>query len=108
MIDITFSAPALSLALLIDRVVGDPPWLWSRVPHPVAVIGGIVGVLDKRLNDLELPASTRRRRGIFVLLLMGGLGGASGVVLAGLIRALPISFVVEALVVATLLAHKSL
>ena len=108
MIDITFSAPALSLALLLDRVVGDPPWLWSRVPHPVAVIGGVIGVLEKRLNDLELPASARRRRGIFVLLLITGLGGGSGVVLAGLIRMLPISFALEALVVAILLAHKSL
>ncbi|HET7413441.1 MAG TPA: adenosylcobinamide-phosphate synthase, partial [Pararhizobium sp.] len=26
----------LLLALLLDRVLGDPDWLWRRVPHPVA------------------------------------------------------------------------
>lgn len=29
----------LILALLLDRIIGDPAWLWQRLPHPVVVFG---------------------------------------------------------------------
>ena len=30
---------ALLLALALDALIGDPAWLYRRVPHPVALIG---------------------------------------------------------------------
>ena len=33
----------LVLALLLDRIIGDPQWLWMRVPHPVAIFGKAIG-----------------------------------------------------------------
>ena len=27
----------LLLALVIDRLIGDPPWLWRHLPHPVVI-----------------------------------------------------------------------
>lgn len=40
----------LALALLIDAIVGDPRWLYRRIPHPVVLIGKPIAFLDRRLN----------------------------------------------------------
>jgi adenosylcobinamide-phosphate synthase len=47
-----FYAPSLIvlLALLIDAVMGDPRWLYNRIPHPVVGIGKVVSMLDAALN----------------------------------------------------------
>ncbi len=29
----------LVAALVLDRIVGDPDWLWRRLPHPVVLFG---------------------------------------------------------------------
>ncbi|WP_088103365.1 adenosylcobinamide-phosphate synthase CbiB [Halalkalibacter urbisdiaboli] len=41
-----FHLIALTLAVVIDRIIGDPKWL----PHPVIGMGKLIGVLDKLLN----------------------------------------------------------
>ena len=53
--DLILSGPEpyfiLVLAFLLDAVVGDPNWIYRRVPHPVAVIGEVIGRLEQALND---------------------------------------------------------
>ncbi|MEQ8372886.1 MAG: cobalamin biosynthesis protein, partial [Roseibium aggregatum] len=29
----------LLAALLLDALIGDPDWMWQRLPHPVVWIG---------------------------------------------------------------------
>lgn len=53
------------LAAILDAVVGDPPSLWRRVPHPVVWIGGLIAVTERTLNRGE----PLRRRGAGVLAL---------------------------------------
>lgn len=36
-------------ALLIDAAIGDPAWLYRRVPHPVVVIGKLVELAERVL-----------------------------------------------------------
>ena len=36
-------------ALLIDAATGDPPWLYRRVPHPVAALGKLVEIVERAL-----------------------------------------------------------
>lgn len=36
-------------ALLIDAVTGDPPWIYRRAPHPVAVLGKLVELAERVL-----------------------------------------------------------
>ncbi len=52
----------LLLALLLDRIVGDPPALWRHVPHPVVLFGKAIAFADTRLNRRALPPAQRRRR----------------------------------------------
>jgi adenosylcobinamide-phosphate synthase len=57
-------APAvLFAALLLDRLIGDPDWLWRRFSHPVVIFGHAIGWADKRFNRPDDSAEIRRRNG---------------------------------------------
>ncbi|MFA7414925.1 MAG: adenosylcobinamide-phosphate synthase CbiB [Rhizobium sp.] len=99
----------LLLALILDRLVGDPPWLWSRLPHPVTIFGAAIAYLDRRLNDEGLADSVRRRNGIVAISALLVLSALAGVLLHGLFAALGVSgFFLEVVLVAVFLAQKSL
>ena len=84
------SLPALSAGLLIDRVLGDPHWLWKRVPHPVALAGRAIDWLDARLNDPQLSFARRRRRGTLALVGLVLVGGVLGYALHAAFRVVPL------------------
>ncbi|UWM77915.1 adenosylcobinamide-phosphate synthase CbiB [Rhizobium sp. WSM4643] len=99
----------LLLALLLDRIVGDPQWLWSRMPHPVVVFGAAISYADRQLNPASLTSSQRRMNGIAAILALLLLTVAAGFVfnrffaLFGLVGVL-----LETGLVAIFLAQKSL
>lgn len=100
---------ALFGALIVDRIFGDPPALWARLPHPVVLFGHAITFFDHRLNRDTLAPATRRRNGVAAIVLLLALSVAVGLVLSGLFRALGVAgFVLELLVVAVFLAQKSL
>ncbi|MEW2912549.1 adenosylcobinamide-phosphate synthase CbiB [Leisingera sp. JC11] len=92
------TAGMLAVALLLDAVLGEPKWLWSRLTHPAVLMGKLVGFLDRKLNT----GSSRRINGVLA---------ASALVLAGFfagkLLALP-GTLVEILVAAILIAQRSL
>ncbi|MGH6924157.1 MAG: adenosylcobinamide-phosphate synthase CbiB [Propylenella sp.] len=98
----------LSAALVIDRVAGDPPWLWTRVQHPIVLIGRSVDALDALLNDQRSPPSARRLRGVAMTALLVIAGGAVGWAFHAFLAAIPFGLAVEAVIVSILLAQKSL
>jgi adenosylcobinamide-phosphate synthase len=98
----------LAAALLIDRIVGDPSFLWARVPHPVALVGRWIDVLDTRLNDPSIPHSRRRMRGVAVTAGLAAAAGAAGLALHRMLHVVPLGMAVETVLVAILLAQKSL
>ncbi|MUZ74160.1 cobalamin biosynthesis protein [Agrobacterium vitis] len=99
----------LALALVLDRVVGDPPWLWSRLPHPVVVFGTCISAFDRLLNRPVLADPLRKAGGVLtiVLLLIASLGVGYG--LHRLFAALGfLGVLLEIAVTAVFLAQKSL
>lgn len=88
----------LIFAMLLDRIFGEPIWLWSRVPHPAVLMGRIVGWCDVTLNH----GPVRRLKGLVVitLLVMAGLAIGWFLSLFG-----PLA---EIIIAAVLLAQKSL
>ncbi|AXI53426.1 adenosylcobinamide-phosphate synthase CbiB [Sulfitobacter sp. JL08] len=92
------SAFLLFAALLLDAVLGEPRWLWDRVPHPAVVMGRIIGWCDTRLNTGQL----RRLRGIGVVAALSIGALALGETLAAF------GPLAEIVVVAILLAQRSL
>ena len=44
------TAALLAVALVLDALLGEPDWLWRRLPHPAVLMGRAVSVLDRLLN----------------------------------------------------------
>ncbi|MEH6829881.1 MAG: adenosylcobinamide-phosphate synthase CbiB [Sulfitobacter sp.] len=63
------TAIILVFALLLDAALGEPKWLWDRLPHPAVLMGRAVSALDRTLNTERAPLLS----GLLTLaLLMGG------------------------------------
>lgn len=92
------SAGVLAAAMLVDAVLGEPRWLWSRVPHPAVLMGRAVQWCDDRFNH----GADRQRKGVAAIALLVGGAMAIGLLLTLLGPAVAI------LVTAVLLAQKSL
>ncbi|TDH35811.1 cobalamin biosynthesis protein [Pseudohoeflea suaedae] len=99
----------LFLALLIDRLVGDPDWLWRRMAHPVVLIGAMIGFADRSFNEPAVPAATRRRRGLVAIAGLVAISVAAGWLLSDLFGLFGwAGLAIEAIVVSIFLAQKSL
>lgn len=88
----------LCVAMILDALLGEPRWLWSRLPHPAVMIGNAIAWITKRLNQ----GRARRAKGFFLVFTLV-LGGA----IIGLLLS-QLGWVIEIFVVAILLAQKSL
>lgn len=99
----------LLLALLLDRVFGDPDWLWRRAPHPVAGFGAAISALDRWYNHPGDTPKARQRNGwlsIAALLLASLLLGLIFMRVLGWLGWL--GDLTEIIIVAVFLAQKSL
>src|SRR4029453_7605345 len=64
-LNMEYGAPGVLLAaLVIDAIVGDPRWLWRRLPHPVAIMGQVIALLDRTLNRDHHSEAMRRLAGV--------------------------------------------
>ena len=41
----------LILGMLLDALLGEPKWLWSRIPHPAVLMGQLISWCDTRFNN---------------------------------------------------------
>ena len=98
----------LLLAIGLDGVLGEMPWLFRFVPHPVVAIGRAIAALEKRLNRSDRSERARRVRGVLVALGLVTAAAGVGTVVAVLLRSFPHAWVAEVFLVATLLAQRSL
>ena len=98
----------LLAALLIDALIGDPPILWRRLPHPVAMIGRVIFFLDTKLNRANRSPNDRKLRGAFTALLMAAAALALGIAVAQLRIEWRFGWVVELILTWTLIAQRSL
>jgi adenosylcobinamide-phosphate synthase len=92
------------LALLIERVIGYPAWLYKAIGHPVTWIGALISWLDARLNT----GTSRRLKGVLFLLLLLLTALAAGLLIIAITRRIPFGWMLEALLASTLLAQKEL
>ncbi len=44
------TAALLVCALLLDAMLGEPKWLWNRIPHPAVLMGNLIKWCDIRFN----------------------------------------------------------
>lgn len=88
----------LAAGMALDAIMGEPKWLWDRVPHPAVLMGRLIGWADETFNQ----GAAKRLKGVatIAVLLIGAL--ILGAILSGF------GWLVEILVIAILLAQKSL
>ncbi|MBO1039586.1 adenosylcobinamide-phosphate synthase CbiB [Brucella pituitosa] len=99
----------LSLALVLDRVVGDPPLLWQRFPHPVVLFGKAISWGEKRFNNNKLSVQTLRRNGMWLTIGLVALCILIGLAIENLLPFLgSAGALIEIIIVAVFLAQKSL
>ena len=99
----------LTLALLLDRTIGDPPGLWARIPHPVVLFGRAIDALDRNWNRERDTPGRRRALGVLACLLL--LAGAAAIGWAIHAACLSLGFaglLLEGVIVSIFLAQKSL
>ncbi|MBF9051128.1 cobalamin biosynthesis protein [Roseobacter sp. HKCCD9010] len=90
----------LTLALLLDALLGEPRWLWSRWPHPAVLMGRAVAWCDARFN----AGPNRQLKGLLTITMLATATGTLGLI----ISALPLGWLWSALGAAILLAQRSL
>ncbi len=99
----------LVAALLLDRIVGDPDWLWRRLPHPVVLFGAMIGWCDRTFNRKRLGDETLKFSGALVIAALLAWSLVCGFLLHRLFSPLGlVGVALEAILVAIFLAQKSL
>ena len=95
-------------ALLIDAATGDPPWLYRRVPHPVAMLGKLVELAERFLYTAS-PRWLCALAGAATVAAVAGAGAAAGWSIDRfLVERWTQGWVLEAAIASTLLAFRGL
>ncbi len=98
----------LFAALLLDAAIGDVPSVFRHLPHPIALVGRAIAWFDRRLNREERSEKARRARGIFTVVTLAAAAALAGFLLDRLCRAIAVGWLVELIVIAVLVAQRSL
>ncbi len=95
-------------ALALDALLGDPAWLYRRLPHPVVAMGRLLTALEARALDPAAAPATQRRRGRQAVLLLVALSAAAGLLLQTLCLLLPHGWLALGVLMSTALAWRGL
>jgi adenosylcobinamide-phosphate synthase len=98
----------LAAGLAVDAWLGDMPGLFAHVPHPVVLAGRAIAFFDRKLNrKIRSDASRRARGAITVAVLVAG-AACIGFAIAWLCRGSLLGAGAEILLIAVLVAQRSL
>jgi cobalamin biosynthesis protein CobD len=95
-------------ALIVERVIGYPDWLFHRIGHPVTWIGHLISRMDGAWNRETESFATRRRNGVFALIVLLGMTIAIAFFVETILLSVPLGAFALVLVAASLPAQKSL
>ncbi len=98
----------MGLAWGFESLVGWPQWLYRRIRHPVVWFGGLISVLDARLNQQAWPHKVRYLTGVITTL---GAVASAVAISVGLTICFSETYfrsVLEVLIASSLIASRSL
>jgi adenosylcobinamide-phosphate synthase len=103
-----FFPKILLVALAFDAMIGDPDWLYRRLPHPVVAVGWVIAGLDRVFNRERASSAARRNAGVAVCLFLVLLSAAIGAAGEHYLHAVKDGWLFEALIISVFLAQNSL
>src|SRR5260370_21052415 len=96
----------LLAALALDAGIGDPAAIFRRLPHPVVLLGLLIGRLEQHLNRQDHSDRDRRLGRIATVFVVVGVAAGAGAIL-DIVAARPVwGAVAETLGVTALLARR--
>jgi adenosylcobinamide-phosphate synthase len=98
----------MAIALLADALIGDPDRIYRYVPHPVVLMGRLIGFLDRIWNRAERSPVSRIQLGALTAFIVVGISGAIGMALHVLFLQWAYGWIVEGLLMSILIAQRSL
>ena len=96
------------LAFAIDVMFGDPPGVYARLPHPVALFGTLADRLERRLNRPHRSDRARFWRGLLMSAVLVALAGGVGWAIQSVLARVPFGWLIGALLASALIAYRSL
>jgi len=99
---------ALLAGLALDAVAGEMRLLFRFFPHPVVAIGGVIAVLDHRLNREARGGNALRVRGALVVLVVVAIAALCGWLVLMLSRLGRWGWLIEVFAIGVLVAQRSL
>ena len=99
---------ALLVALAVDALLGDPAWLWRRLPHPVVLMGRAIARFEARWLDPALLDGAQVRRGCLASLVVIGASALAAFAAQELCLRLPLGWLLLGLAMSTLVAARGL
>lgn len=100
--------PPLLIALFCDAIIGDPDWLYRRVPHPVVWMGRAIGAFDRAWNRPEMDEVDRLVRGGVAVCVVVGCSAGVGIGIEILLQSVPDGWIVNGILMSVLIAQRSL
>jgi adenosylcobinamide-phosphate synthase len=98
----------LLLALALDAALGDPAFVYARIPHPIAVIGRAIAWLERRWNREDQADTARRRAGAIVCLVLVLASAGAGFVIERILLGFRFGWIADSVLVSLFLAQNSL
>jgi len=98
----------LVAGLVVDALFGDMPAIFRYVPHPVILAGRAIAFFDRKLNRETRSEASRRERGLVTVIVLVGGAALIGLILERACRGSLAGAVLEALMIAVLVAQRSL
>tara|TARA_R110002020_G_scaffold143636_4_gene316013 strand:+ start:381 stop:1349 length:969 start_codon:yes stop_codon:yes gene_type:complete len=96
------------LALLTERLIGYPQWLYRLIGHPVTWMGRLISGLDRNWNRESQSFARRKAWGSAALVVLIGVTVAISFIIERLLAGSQSGFLVLVLIAAMLPAQKSL
>lgn len=98
----------LLLALVLDAAVGGMGPVFRVIPHPVVILGKLIGWLDVKLNRAHRSSVDRAARGVLTVGVVATLAGAVGWAVQWLTFHHDFGWIIELFLLVALLAQREL
>lgn len=98
------------IAIILDAIIGDPDWLWRRLPHPVVGFGACISFFERHWNRHQQQSEFAGKfLGALALVILLALFSSVAYAIETVLMALGfVGYAILGLLSATLIAQRSL